>query len=273
MRTRAAILYEMERPGPYAISRPLVVEEVDLAGPGPGQVLVEVAAAGVCHSDLSVVDGTRPRVMPMVLGHEAAGIVRELGRDVRDLRVGEHVVLSFVPACGQCLQCAVGRPALCLNGNRANAAGCLLDGSRHFLDRQGRTLHHHLGVSAFSQFTVVARESLILIEPGIPLETAAMFGCAVITGVGAVVNTARIFPGSSVSVFGLGGVGLSVVMGARAAGADPILAVDVIATKLELAGRLGATHKIDARNTDPVEAVRSLTGGGTEYTFECAGAE
>jgi alcohol dehydrogenase len=270
---RAAILYDIERPAPYADSRPLAVEEVTLQGPGPGEVMVEVVGAGLCHSDLSTINGSRPRPMPMVLGHEAAGIVRELGPHVRDLQPGDHVIFSFVPMCGRCLYCSTARPALCENGNRANAAGTLLGGSRPFKDRQGRLLHHHLGVSAFAQYTVAAQESLITISPGIPLDKAALFGCAVITGVGAVINTARVEPGTAVAVFGLGGVGLSAVMGAQLSRAYPIVAVDLLDAKLELAKKLGATHVVNAKAGDPTEAVKDLTNGGAHYTFEAVGNE
>jgi len=273
MKTRAAVLYKMEHPTPYAESQPLVVEEVELAGPGPGEVLVEIAGAGLCHSDLSVIDGSRPRVMPMVLGHEASGIVREVGPGVHDLAPGDHVVFSFVPVCGRCLPCATGRPALCENGARANIAGTLLDGSRHFRNAAGQELHHHLGVSAFSQFTVAAQESLVKIDPTVPLEIAALFGCAVMTGVGAVMNTARVEPGAGVAVFGLGGVGLSAVLGAQAAGAYPIVAVDILEAKLTLARELGATHTVNAAREDPVAAVKELTGGGAPYAFESVGNE
>lgn len=271
MRTIAALLYEMKKPHPYADSRPLVVEEVELEGPGPGEVLVEIAAAGLCHSDLSVIDGSRPRPVPMVLGHEASGVVREIGPGVQDLSPGDHVVFSFVPLCGRCVYCATGRPALCEPGNAANARGSLLSGARRFRSQKGTALHHHLGVSAFSGYTVAARESLIRIRPEIPLEAAAVFGCAVLTGVGAVVNTARVEPGARVAVFGLGGVGLSTVLGARLAGALEVVAVDRVAAKLELARRLGATQTVVA-DGDPVEAVCQLTGGGADYAFEAVGS-
>ena len=270
MKTRAAILLEMGRPRPYADSRPVVVDELDLDGPGYGEVLVELRAAGICHSDLSVVDGSRPRPTPMVLGHEAAGIVRETGPGVVGLQPGDHVVFTFVPMCGRCTFCTSGRPALCELGNAANARGELLRGGRRFR-RHGQPVHHHLGVSAFSQFTVAAEESLIKIDPDIPFEVAAVFGCAVMTGVGAVVNTARVEPGTSVAVFGLGGVGLAAVLGAVAAGAYPVVAVDVLPGKLEHARALGATHTVNALETDAVAAVRDLTGGGVDYAIEAAG--
>lgn len=273
MKTRAAVLYSMNHPRPYGVSQPLVVEELELAGPGPGQVLVEIVAAGLCHSDLSVINGTRPRAVPMVMGHEASGIVREPGPGVHGFVPGDHVVFSYVPVCGRCLYCATGRPALCENGARANVAGTLLDGSRCFRNSAGESLHHHLGVSAFSQFTVAAQESLVKVPAGLPLETAALFGCAVITGVGAVIHSARVEPGACVAVFGLGGVGLSVVLGARLAGAESIIAVDTVEAKLETARKLGATLAVRAGNGDVVEAVREASHGGADYAFECAGLE
>ncbi len=270
---RAAILYEMEKPAPYALSKPLMVAEVTLQRPGPGEALVKVVGAGLCHSDLSTIDGSRPRPMPMVLGHEAAGIVQEVGSHVQDLAPGDHVVFSFVPMCGRCLPCAAGRPALCEKGALANGAGTLLDGSRPFRDRNGRILNHHLGVSAFSDHTIASQESLIKIHSTIPLEKAALFGCAVITGVGAVINTAQVEPGTAVAVFGLGGVGLSAVMGAQLARAYPIVAVDVLDAKLELAEKLGATHTVNAKDGEPAQAVKDLTSGGAHYTFEAVGSE
>jgi alcohol dehydrogenase len=272
MKTPAAVLYQMGAPPPYGASRPLVVEEVELEGPGPGEVLLEVAAAGLCHSDLSVIDGSRPRPLPMVLGHEASGLVQEVGAGVEDLKPGDHVVFSFVPLCGRCASCATGRPALCERGGAANGRGTLLSGARRFKNALGEPLHHHLGVSAFSRWTVAARESLIPIAAEVPLERAALFGCAVITGVGAVVNTARVQAGSRVAVFGLGGVGLAAVLGAWLAGALQIVAVDLLPVKLGLARRLGATHTVRADAGDPVAAVREVTGGGADYAFEAVGS-
>jgi alcohol dehydrogenase len=273
MQTKAAVLYNMELPAPYAESHPLKIEQIELRGPGTGEVLIEIAGAGLCHSDLSVIDGSRPRVMPMVMGHEASGIVREIGEGVKDLKPGDHVVCAFVPACGHCLPCLTGRPALCENGARANSAGMLLNGTRHFTSQSGQTLYHHLGISAFSEYTVVAQESLIKIDPTLPLHIAALFGCAVMTGVGAVINTAGVQPGTSVAVFGLGGVGLSAVMGARAAGAYPIIAVDVLESRLALVRTLGATHTVHGGQDDPIAAIKDITGGGAHYTFESVGNE
>jgi alcohol dehydrogenase len=273
MKTRAAVLYEMGAASPYSESLPFVVDEISLAGPGRGEVLVEIAAAGLCHSDLSVVDGSRPRPLPMVLGHEASGIVREAGAEVSEFAPGDHVVFSWVPVCGRCLYCASGRGALCEPGVQANIDGTLLGGARRFTDSEGRVCSHHLGVSAFSQFTVAAQESLVKIDAALPFEKAALFGCAVMTGVGAVVNTARVEAGRSVAVFGLGGVGLSAVMGARAVGAYPIIAVDLVEDKLKLAREVGATHTINAGENDPVEAIKDLGNGGADYAFESVGSE
>ncbi|MEM4381726.1 MAG: zinc-dependent alcohol dehydrogenase family protein [Candidatus Caldarchaeum sp.] len=271
MKTEAAVLYELKRPQPYAQSRPLALEEVELEGPGPGEALIEVVAAGLCHSDLSVIDGSRPRPVPMVLGHEASGIVREVGPGVSQVQPGDHVIFSFVPSCGRCIFCATGRPALCEPGNRANVQGTLLSGQRRFKNTKGQELHHHLGVSAFSRYTVAAQESLIKIEGKLPLEKVVVFGCAVLTGVGAVLNTARVQPGESVAVFGLGGVGLSAILGALVVGAHPIVAVDVLDHKLELAKKLGATHVVNAQKTDVVTAIKELTSGGVQYAFEAVG--
>ena len=271
MRVKAAVLNTIGLPPPYARSRPLEILELDLAPPGRGEILVRVKAAGLCHSDLSVIDGSRPRPVPMALGHEAAGIVEELGDGVTDLSVGDHVVLVFVPSCGRCGPCAAGRPALCEPGAKANGAGTLLGGGRR-LSFRAEPVHHHLGVSAFATHAVVARESCVKIDPELPFELAALFGCAVLTGVGAVVNTARVEPGASVAVVGLGGVGLSAVLGATLAGARQIVAIDLSDEKLAFARRLGATDAVNAGAPDAVQTVRGLTGGGVEVGFDMAGA-
>lgn len=273
MKTRAAVLYKSGAPQPFAESLPFIVDEITLAAPERGEVLVEIVGAGLCHSDLSVVDGSRPRQLPMVLGHEASGIVREVGPEVTEFASGDHVVFSWVAVCGHCHSCATGRAALCEPGNQANLLGTLLNGGRRFSDSQARACHHHLGVSAFSQFTVAAQESLVKIDPNLPLAMAALFGCAVVTGVGAVFNTARVEPGTSVAVFGMGGVGLSAIMGAHAAGANPVIAVDQVDEKLKLARELGATHTINAAHDDAVANIKELTHGGAEYVFESVGSE
>jgi alcohol dehydrogenase len=270
MRVRAAVLRKMELPAPYADSRPLSVEEVDLDPPGTGEVLVRNVAAGLCHSDLSVVDGARPRPLPMVLGHEAAGVVEEVGDGVDLFAPGDHVVYSYVPMCGQCVPCQSGRVVLCEQGFAANAAGSLLGDVRR-LSADGAPVNHHLGVSGFADRSVVSSASLVNIDREVPLERAALFGCALSTGVGAVINTARVRPGESAAVFGLGGVGLSAVMGAVLAGAYPVVAVDRVPAKLDLAERMGATHRVVAGD-DTVSEVRDLTTGGVDWAVECVGS-
>ena len=271
MEIAAAVLEEMGLPRPYAESRPLKVERLALADPGPGEILVEIRAAGLCHSDLSVIDGNRPRPLPMALGHEAAGIVRALGPGVDDLAVGDHVVLVFVPSCGDCAPCMEGRAALCEPGARANGAGTLLSGARR-LSRNGTPVNHHLGVSAFADHAVVSRRSAVKVPRDLPFEEAALFGCAVITGVGAAVNTAGVRPGATVAVVGLGGVGLNAVLGARLAGAERIIALDLVDEKLALARELGATDTLRADAPDAAATVREWTSGGVDCAIETAGA-
>jgi alcohol dehydrogenase len=271
MKIRAAVLNRIGVEPPYAQSRPLSIEEVDLDPPGPGEVLVKIAVAGLCHSDLSVINGDRPRPTPMALGHEAAGIVEEIGSGVDDLAKGDHVVMVFVPSCGHCLPCAEGRPALCEPGAAANGAGTLLSGA-HRLHQHGHDVHHHLGVSAFAEYATVSRRSLVRIDPDLPLDEAALFGCAVLTGVGAVINTAKVQAGSSVAVIGLGGVGLAALLGAAAAGARRIVAVDLSDEKLDLARQLGATDVFNARDPGAANRIREATQGGVEFAFDLAGA-
>jgi alcohol dehydrogenase len=271
MRMKAAVLQQSGLPLPYAQSRPLQIADVDLRGPGHGEVTVRIKAAGLCHSDLSVINNDRPRPLPMVLGHEAAGIVEELGEGVDDLAVGDHVVLVFVPSCGHCLSCAGGRPALCEPGAASNGAGTLLRGGRR-LSLGGAEVNHHVGVSAFAEFATVASASCVRVDKSLAFEHAALFGCAVLTGMGAVVNTARMRAGASAAVVGLGGVGLCSVLGAVVAGARQIVAVDLAEDKLKMARELGATHTVNARDPDAVAQVRALTGGGAEFVFELAGS-
>ncbi|NYH11872.1 MULTISPECIES: zinc-dependent alcohol dehydrogenase family protein [Pseudomonas] len=271
MQVRAAVLRHMNVAPPYALSKPISIETIELAPPGPGEVLVRIRAAGLCHSDLSVINGDRPRPMPMALGHEAAGVVEALGEGVSDLEPGDHVVMVFMPSCGHCLPCAEGRPALCEPGAKANAAGTLINGSVR-LSAAGTHVHHHLGVSAFAEYAVMSRNSVVKIDRELPFVEAALFGCAVLTGVGAVVNTAQLRVGSTAVVIGLGGVGLASVLGARAAGASKIIAVDLSAEKLALAKDVGATSVVNGGDPDAVEQVLALTGGGADYVFEMAGS-
>ena len=271
MKMRAAVLDRMGAAPPYAVSKPLRIATVELDPPGRGEVLVRIAAAGLCHSDLSVINGDRPRPMPMALGHESAGVVEQVGEDVPDLAPGDHVVMVFMPSCGHCLPCAEGRPALCEPGAAANGAGTLLSGARR-LHCDGAPVNHHLGVSGFAEYAVVSRRSLVRIDPDLPLDEAALFGCAVLTGVGAVVNTAGLRPGQTAAVIGLGGVGLASVLGAVASGARQVVALDLADDKLGLARQIGATHAVNARDPDAAEQVRALTGGGVDFAFEMAGA-
>ena len=271
MKIRAAVLNEMGAPAPYAQSKPLSIEEIELDPPGPGEILVKIAAAGLCHSDLSVIEGNRPRPMPMALGHEAAGVVEELGPGVDDLKKGDHVVMVFVPSCGHCLPCSEGRPALCEPGAAANGAGTLLSGGKR-LHRNGQDINHHLGVSGFADYAVISRRSCVKVDPELPLDEAALFGCAVLTGVGAVINTAKVPAGTTVAVVGLGGVGLSSILGAVASGASRVVAVDLSDEKLGLARQLGATDTFNAGSANAVEEIREALKGGVEYAFEMAGS-
>jgi alcohol dehydrogenase len=269
MKTTAAVLRAVTDQRPYGASRPMQLEEVELLDPRAGELLVRIEAAGVCHSDLSVVDGSRIRPLPMALGHEAAGVVEAVGPGVRDVVAGDHVVLTFVPSCGRCTECSSGRPALCVPAAAANGSGALLHGPSLLRDREGKPIHHHLGVSGFARHAVVARESAVVVPRDVPLPIVALFGCAVLTGTGAVLNTAGVRPGQSVAVFGLGGVGLAAVMGAAVAGAWPIVAVDPVEAKRRLALELGATAVFPPEEAET--AIKDLTRGGVDVGFEAAG--
>jgi alcohol dehydrogenase len=270
VKVRGAVLREMGLEPPYARSRPLEIVELELDPPGPGELLVRVRAAGLCHSDLSVIDGSRPRVMPMVLGHEAAGEVVEVGPGVESFAAGDHVVTTFVPACGHCEPCRLGRAPLCVPGAAANTSGALLGGDRRWRDGDGSELHHHLGISAFAEHAVVSERSAVRVDPELPFEIAALFGCAVLTGVGAATNAAHVRMGDRVAIFGLGGVGLAALLGARAAGATTIVASDRMQAKLDLALELGATDTVMA-GPAAVEEVRAATGGGADSVIETVG--
>lgn len=270
MKIRAAVIREMEKSRPYRDSVPLAIEEVELDGPGPGEVLVKMRAAGLCHSDLSTINGDRPRPLPMVLGHEAAGEVVEVGEGVVDLVPGDHVVFSFAPSCGTCPSCLSGRAALCSPGAAANTAGHLLGGGMR-LHRGDEKIYHHIGVSGFAEYSVASRRSLTKIDPELPFHIAALFGCAVLTGVGAVVHTAGLRLGQSVLVVGLGGVGLAAVMGAVGGGARQVIAADIAPDKLETAKAMGATHVINSADADAIEQVREISGGGVDIAAEFAG--
>ncbi|OBG12583.1 alcohol dehydrogenase [Mycolicibacterium celeriflavum] len=239
MRIRGAVLEEIGRARPYAESRPLSVGDLDLDPPGAGELLVRIEAAGLCHSDLSVVDGNRVRPLPMLLGHEAAGVVEALGAGVCDVSVGTRVVMTFLPRCGQCPACATDGLTPCEPGSAANAAGTLMTGERR-LSRDGRPVHHHLGVSGFATHAVVDRRSVVPVPDDVPAAVASLLGCAVLTGGGAVINAGRPRRGDTVAVVGLGGVGMAAVLTALAQDDVRVVGIDPLPDKLERARGMGA---------------------------------
>lgn len=259
---KAAVLHE---PG-----APLVVEDLSVSEPREGEVLVKVSAAGVCHSDYHYMLGELPCPTPIVLGHEGAGIVESVGPGVTRVQPGDAVVLMWRARCGSCAYCLSGRPALCEVGRLGRERGGLLDGTTR-LSLGSREVHHFLGVSCFAEYCVVAEESLQVIPAGLPPEIGAMVGCAVITGLGAVLNVVGDAAGRSVLIVGAGGVGLSAVMGAKLAGADPIIVCDLEPEKLNLATELGATHVIDASVTGLLEAVLEISPAGVDWALEAVG--
>jgi Zn-dependent alcohol dehydrogenase len=264
MRVRAAVL--------TGVNTPFQITDVDLAPPRSGEVLVKIAASGLCGSDLNVISGKRTLVpFPAVIGHEASGVVVECGPGVERVRPGDSVVLSIVPSCGSCRACTLGQRNYCAVAEKAMAAGALFDGTRR-LSADGRELHHFLTVSSFAEYAVVPESGVVVVPDSMPLDQAALLGCGVLTGFGAVHNTAAVSAGSRVAVFGCGGVGLNIVQGARLAGAARIIAIDVMTDKLALAQKLGATDTIDASSVDPAAAVRDLAGGA-DYAFEALGRD
>lgn len=271
MRMTAAVMYEQGLPAPYATSHPFRIEEVELDGPGEGEVLVEVKAAGLCHSDLSVVAGLRKRQLPVVGGHEGAGVVVEVGRGVSSLKPGDHVVMTTAAGCGHCRSCTDQRPVLCENVGVARSKGFLPNGQRR-LSLNGNPVYHYSGISSFAQYAVSAPSALIKADKSVPLDVAAMFGCAVVTGVGCVLNAAKVRPGQSVAVLGLGGVGLNAVMAAKLSGASQIFGIDINESKFALAKELGCTDTLLATDSDLVAKVKDLTAGGVDYSFEISGA-
>ncbi|HET7668633.1 MAG TPA: alcohol dehydrogenase catalytic domain-containing protein [Mycobacterium sp.] len=238
MRIRGAVLEEMGRPRPYAQSQPLTVGELELAPPGDSELLVRIEAAGLCHSDLSVVDGSRVRPVPMLLGHEAAGVVEQVGSAVADMPVGQRVVMTFLPRCGQCPACATNGLTPCGPGSAANGAGTLMAGERR-LSRGGEPINHHLGVSGFATYAVVDRRSVVPVPADVPPTVASLLGCAVLTGGGAVINAGQPQPGQTVAVVGLGGVGMAAVITAMAHHDVQVVGVDQLADKLDLARSIG----------------------------------
>jgi S-(hydroxymethyl)glutathione dehydrogenase / alcohol dehydrogenase len=257
----------------HEYGQPMTVEEIELDDPKDTEVMVKVAASGVCHSDYVFVAGKPffegPR--PIVLGHEGAGVVHKIGSKVTNVEVGDHVVLSWIYSCGTCTYCVVGRPNMCDFGRgEVIANGYLADGTTR-LHKGDVPYHHFLGISTMAEYTVCDQKSVVKVPDDVPLDKAALVGCAVMTGVGAVINAAKPSPGESVAVFGAGGVGISVIQGAVLAGAYPIIAVDNKAEKLEGAMHFGATHTVDVSKVDAVEAIKAITGIGADYTFEAIG--
>jgi S-(hydroxymethyl)glutathione dehydrogenase/alcohol dehydrogenase len=262
---RAAVLRET--------GGPLAVEDVDLAPPGRGEVCVALHASGVCHSDWNTVTGDAPSPLPTVLGHEGAGVVESLGPGVTSVAPGGRVVLSWMPSCGACFYCLQGRPVLCEEAASEMLSGALPGGARR-LSLDGRPLHHYSFLSTFAGRAVVPEESCVPLPDGVPFPVAALLGCAIMTGFGAVVNAAHVAAGSTVAIFGTGGVGLAAVQAARLAGATAIVAVDPLPSRRELALELGATHALDPDREDAAAALRELTAGrGADYALETAGRE
>jgi S-(hydroxymethyl)glutathione dehydrogenase/alcohol dehydrogenase len=252
------------------LNKPVLVEDISVELPKRGEVTLRLGACGVCHSDLSATNGTLAMQLPLILGHEAAGEVVEVGEGVTSLAVGDHVVSSFIYMCGECRFCVAGRPVLCLEQGKAITT--LPDGSVRTRDTKGNPLSIFSGCGVMAEFATLHVDNLVKIDPKIPFDRAALIGCAVTTGVGAVFNTAKVVPGSSVAVFGCGGVGLNVIQGARIAGADRIIAIDTMEHKVALAKSFGATDGLTTKaGEDPTKALKKLTGGGPDYAFECVG--
>ncbi len=265
MKTRAAVAWEPKQP--------LVIEEIDLEGPRAGEVLVRIVASGVCHTDAFTLSGADPEgLFPTVLGHEGGGIVEELGAGVSSVAVGDHVIPLYTPECRACKFCLSGKTNLCQAIRATQGKGLMPDGSSRFSGR-GRMIHHYMGCSTFSEYTVLPEIALAKIDKRAPLGTVCLLGCGITTGIGAVLNTAKVTPGATVAVFGLGGIGLSVIQGAVMARAGRILAIDVNPAKFELARKLGATDCVNpAEHQAPIQdVVVELTGGGVDYSFECVG--
>jgi S-(hydroxymethyl)glutathione dehydrogenase/alcohol dehydrogenase len=245
----------------------LEIEDIDLGSPGPREVLVQTHTAGVCHSDLHFMEGTYPVATPCVLGHESAGVVQAVGSSVSYLQPGDHVITCLSAFCGHCEKCISGHPSICMNKNTELVRGA---GEDPRLSRNGEAVNQFLHLSSFAEQMLVHENTVVKIDKEMPLDRAALIGCGVTTGLGAVFRTARVEPGSTVAVIGCGGIGLSAIQGARIAGANKIIAVDMMASKLEMAQNMGATHVVDASKEDAVAAVRDMTGG-VHYSFEAVG--
>ena len=253
------------------VNTPLVIEDVDLSEPAASEVLVKISAVGVCHTDLSVVHGKTRQPLPMVLGHEGAGVVERVGSEVTTVKPGDHVVLSPLAYCRECAPCKKGKPYLCKVAVANVSRGSLLDGTKRLRRKNGQQVSHLYGQASFAEYAVVPEVCAVKIRHDVPLEKAALFGCGAATGIGAVLNAAQVESGDRVAVFGCGGVGLSAIMAARVAGAAQIIAVDTLDHKLQLAQELGATHTINVSHQNPVHEIHRLTGGGVDHALECTG--
>jgi len=264
MKVKAAIAVEP--------AKPLVVDEIDLEGPKTGECLVRLAATGVCHTDAFTLSGDDPEgLFPAILGHEGAGVVEEIGGGVTSLAPGDHVIPLYTPECRQCKFCLSGKTNLCGAIRETQGRGLMPDGTTR-LSYQGRPVHHYMGTSTFAEYTVVPEIALAKVNKAAPLDKICLLGCGVTTGIGAVLHTAKVEPGSSVAIFGLGGIGLSVVQGAVMAGAERIICVDLNPSKFDLAKQFGATDFINPSDVgDTEEAIIEMTDGGVDYSFECVG--
>jgi len=265
MKSQAVILNSVVSEPPYAKSKNWEIAEIDLASPGATEVLVRIEAAGICHSDLSVMNGTRPRPTPLVLGHESAGVVEQVGSEVTELKVGDHVTSIFLPSCGLCATCKSGLPSNCSIAAAVNARGELIAGGSR-ISRNGAVINHYNGVSCYSQYAVMDARSLVKIPTNVPFDLAALFGCALLTGIGAVRNSAQTKPGESLAVWGLGGVGLAAVLGAVIEQASPIVVIDPVESKRQLALSLGADIALD-----PSENLRDQIPNGVSVAIEAVG--
>jgi len=263
MKTKAAVLYE--------IGAPLVIEELELEGPKANEILINYTASGICHSDYSFAHGVLPTALPSVLGHEGAGVVEEIGEGVTNVKVGDHVVAALTPACGKCLFCSESKPFMCVEMSEVIWEGALLDGTKRFKNSKGQEIGQLVCVGTFAERAVIPAGMAIKVDDKAPLDTICLIGCGVTTGVGAALNTVDMNEGDSCAVIGCGGVGLSIIQGARIAGAGMIIAIDPVAEKRELALKLGATHAFDPNEFEPVKEVRKISKGGVHYAFEALG--
>jgi len=260
---KAAVLNE--------IKKPLVIEDIPIPQPGDNELLVKLVATGVCHTDLHPIKGDMPVPLPIVLGHEGAGIVEKVGNNVKALKPGDHVVLSVMPYCGECPGCLMGKPYLCMTAWPTIFGGTMIDGTRKLKRENGEALNHFFGQSSFAEYCVVDVRSAIKIRPDAPLDKVAVLGCGATTGIGTIVNTAKIEAGARIAVFGCGGVGLSAIMAAKMVGAGLIIAVDIMESKLKMAQDFGAHIIIDSSKVNAVEKILEMTHGGVDYAFEFIG--